>query len=86
MTRSLVTGGSGYFGSLLVRRLLDAGHDVRVLDLNDADDRPAEVQFVAGDIRDRAAVEAAVEHAGHVLLVDRAKEGAQGFDPISADR
>jgi nucleoside-diphosphate-sugar epimerase len=67
VTRSLVTGGSGYFGSLLVRRLLDAGHDVRVLDLNDADDRPAEVQFVAGDIRDRAAVEAAVEHVDLVF-------------------
>ena len=61
MTRSLVTGGSGYFGSLLVRRLVAAGHDVRVLDLNDADDRPATVELVRGDIRDRATVQAAVE-------------------------
>lgn len=59
--RSLVTGGSGYFGSLLVRRLLSAGHQVRVLDLHDADDRPDEVEFVAGDIRDRATVDAAVD-------------------------
>lgn len=61
MTTSLVTGGSGYFGSLLVQRLRAAGHQVRVLDLNDADDRPADVQIVLGDIRDAATVAAAVE-------------------------
>lgn len=60
MSRSLVTGGSGYFGSLLVRHLIRAGETVRVLDLLDADDRPAEVEFIAGDIRNRATVEAAV--------------------------
>jgi nucleoside-diphosphate-sugar epimerase len=51
VTRSLVTGGSGYFGSLLVQRLRSAGHQVRILDLNDADDRPADVELVQGDIR-----------------------------------
>ena len=56
MTVSLVTGGSGYFGMLMVRRLLAAGHTVRVLDLNDADDRPTNVEFVQGDIRDAAIV------------------------------
>ncbi len=61
MTRSLVTGGSGYFGSLLVHRLVAEGHQVRVLDLHDADDRPAAVELVTGDIRDRGAVAAAVE-------------------------
>jgi nucleoside-diphosphate-sugar epimerase len=67
VTRYLVTGGSGYFGSLLVRRLIDDGHEVRVLDLNDASDRPHPVEFVAGDIRDRAAVRAAVEGIDVVL-------------------
>ena len=38
MTTSLVTGGTGYFGSLLVRRLVGAGHRVRVLDINGAVD------------------------------------------------
>ena len=61
MTVSLVTGGSGYFGSLLVRRLLTAGHTVRVLDLNDADDRPTEVQIVQGDVRDPKVVAAALD-------------------------
>jgi len=61
VTRSLVTGGSGYFGSLLVQRLVDAGHEVRVLDVNDAHDRPSSVEFVGGDIRDRVVVAAAVD-------------------------
>jgi nucleoside-diphosphate-sugar epimerase len=56
---ALVTGGSGYFGSLLVRKLLERGWRCRVFDLNDADDRPAEVEFFRGDIRDLAAVEQA---------------------------
>jgi nucleoside-diphosphate-sugar epimerase len=63
VTITLVTGGSGYFGSLLVRELLDRGESVRVFDLNDADDRPAEVEFVRGDIRDAAAVRRAVAGA-----------------------
>ena len=61
MTTSLVTGGSGYFGSLLVDRLVQGGHRVRVFDLNDAADRPDDVEFVAGDIRDAGAVAAAVQ-------------------------
>jgi len=60
-TTSLVTGGSGYFGSLLVRRLVTAGHRVRVLDINDSDDRPTDVEMVIGDIRDRDVVAGAVE-------------------------
>jgi nucleoside-diphosphate-sugar epimerase len=59
--RALVTGGSGYFGSLLVQRLRDRGDAVRVLDLHDAGDRPDDVEFVAADIRDRAAVREAVD-------------------------
>lgn len=56
---ALVTGGSGYFGSLLVRRLLGRGYRVRVFDLRDADDRPAGVDFVAGDVRSADAVDRA---------------------------
>ena len=61
MTVSLVTGGSGYFGSLLVHRLVAAGHQVRVLDLNDVDDRPGDVEIVQGDVRDAATVARAVD-------------------------
>ena len=58
MSTSLVTGGCGYFGSLLVRHLLDHGHDVRVFDL--VDDIDLDVEVVIGDIRDEDAVRRAV--------------------------
>ena len=67
MSTVLVTGGSGYFGSLLVERLLDAGHRVRVFDLNDVDDRPRGVEFVAGDIRDAPVVRDAVDGVDVVM-------------------
>ena len=56
----LVTGGSGYFGSLLVHELREQGRRVRVLDLEDADDRPDDVELVRGDIRSSADVRRAV--------------------------
>lgn len=74
----LVTGGSGYFGSLLVHMLRQRDIPVRVFDLNDADDRPAEVEFVRGDIRDMEAVRKAcagcevVHH--NVAMVPLAKD------------
>jgi nucleoside-diphosphate-sugar epimerase len=67
VTRYLVTGGSGYFGSIVVQRLREAGHQVRILDLHDTDDRPAEVEFIRGDVRDRSVVEAAVEGCDVVM-------------------
>lgn len=67
MSRILVTGGSGFVGSGLVKALVKAGHSVRVLDDNSRGSprRLAEVakdiEFVAGDIRDAAQVEKAAE-------------------------
>lgn len=58
---ALVTGGSGYFGSLLVGELVGRGQQVRVLDLVDADDRKPEVEFLAGDIRSAQDVRRAVD-------------------------
>lgn len=67
MTSYLVTGGSGYFGSALVQQLDRSGHAVRVLDLNDASDRPTDVEFVRGDVRDRDVVREAVSGIDVVL-------------------
>ena len=60
MTTALVTGGSGYFGSLLSAQLLATGIHVRVLDLN-APESDAAVEFMQGDIRDAGVVRAAVD-------------------------
>jgi len=56
---ALVTGGSGYFGCVMVAALQDRGYQVRVLDLIDTPDRPADVEFIQGDIRDPVVVERA---------------------------
>ncbi len=57
----LITGGSGYLGSYLLRRVLERSDRARVFDLNDADDRPPSVEFVRGDIRDEGAIARACE-------------------------
>ena len=51
--RALITGGSGYFGSVLVKRLLLNNWDCRVFDINPFEGECAsEVEFLQGDIRD----------------------------------
>jgi nucleoside-diphosphate-sugar epimerase len=53
---ALVTGGSGYFGCTLVEKLRARGYAVSVFDLVDVPDRPADVRFIEGDIREPAAI------------------------------
>ena len=53
----LVTGGAGYVGSVVAQHLLEAGHEVVVLDNLSTGFRegvPAGAAFVEGDIRDAA--------------------------------
>lgn len=57
----LVTGGAGYFGSLLVKRLASEHRRVRVLDIQPLDEPLPGVEEVRADIRDLAAVTAAAE-------------------------
>lgn len=57
----LVTGGAGYFGEILVRRLLESGRSVRVLDVAENPALPKDVETRIADVRDRRAVDAALE-------------------------
>ena len=67
----LITGGSGYFGTVLADLALARGDRVRILDLNPpaprGGDDAARVEYVAGDVRDRAAVTAACDGIEVVL-------------------
>lgn len=85
-----MTGGAGFIGSHIVEQLLDAGAEVRVLDLVDA--RPARprlgpgesVEFVAGDLRVPSLVRRAV--AGVDAVCHQAAMVGLGVDFGDVDR
>ena len=78
----LVTGGSGFIGSALVKKLLSEGHSVRVFDNNSRGNlRRLEsvinrIEFVEGDIRDLSQVEEAckdIDAVCHLAFVNGTK-------------
>jgi dTDP-glucose 4,6-dehydratase/UDP-glucose 4-epimerase len=77
--RYLVTGGTGFLGSALVRRLVAGGHRVRVLDNNSRGraerlgDIAGDVEFVQADIRDASSVRQAccgVDSVCHLAYIN----------------
>lgn len=75
MTRTLVTGGAGYVGSILVDELLTRGRSVRVLDtllhgavpsLLVSWDKP-QFEFLKGDVRDEDIVQHALRDVDEVV-------------------
>ena len=90
---TLVTGGSGYIGALLVGELLEAGHEVRVLDslLHGQEDIAAEqenagVLVVRGDIRDSDARGRALDGVESVVhLAAIVGDPACALDPKVSD-
>lgn len=85
----LVTGGAGYVGSHLTRKLLARGYRVRVLDnflygsdgLRDVEDNPG-LELVEGDICDDTALTRAVKGArGVIALAALVGDGACDLHP-----
>jgi len=90
---TLITGGSGYIGALLVEELRQAGRDVRVLDslLHGQEDIAAEqesagVEVIRGDVRDADARERALTGAEAVVhLAAIVGDPACALDPKVSD-
>ncbi len=75
--KALVTGGAGYVGSHMVRALLDAGHEVVVLDdlsTGHRDAVPREATFVHGSITDARKVIGNVDAVLHFAAKIRVEE------------
>jgi len=92
-TRTLVTGGCGYIGALLVRELGEAGHELHVLDslLHGQEDIAAEqeragVLVVRGDVRDADARGRALQDVDNVVhLAAIVGDPACALDPAVSD-
>ena len=84
--RVLVTGGTGYLGSAIVRALRHSGHDPVVF-ARRASSLATDVETINGDIRDAAVVRAAVRgvdavcHVAALVTVWRARSA--DFDDVN---
>ncbi len=65
MSRLLITGGAGYFGTVLATRARADGHHVRVFDLNPPEDLASD--HVIGDVRDLDVLRAACDGVDAIL-------------------
>jgi UDP-glucose 4-epimerase len=67
----LVTGGAGYIGSIVGRQLLDAGHELVVLDNLERGHReavPPGVRLIVADLRDRDATAGVLDEGFEAVL------------------
>lgn len=69
MQTALVTGGSGFFGGILKRKLLADGWHVINIDLVKDDDRHPELISVQGDIRDRALLDSLIANGKMIDVI-----------------
>src|SRR5215475_1527517 len=89
--RVLVTGGAGFVGATLVRRLVASGYRVRVIDNLTTGDAAhlagVDAELVTGDIRDAAALDSALSGMDSVIhlaaagsVIGSVQDPAMNFD------
>lgn len=59
--KALVTGGAGYFGELLSRKLLERGYSVHIFDIIKPTHIDPDIELIQADIRDSGAILSACE-------------------------
>ena len=65
---ALITGGSGYFGEVLTRKLLENGFDCSILDVNSPDaELTKNVNFIQADIRDLESVTKSCKNVDYIF-------------------
>jgi nucleoside-diphosphate-sugar epimerase len=92
--RWAISGGAGFLGLHLARRLLADGHDVRTLDIVPLDDAELEraVEELRGDVRDRDRVRALVDgadvvvHAAAALPIQASRESIRSVNVGGTER
>lgn len=82
----VVAGGTGRLGSVVVRRLLAAGHDVRVFSRGLTGETPDDVEVAHGDVRSDTDAERAVAGADVVVSAVQGFAGPGRVNPRSVDR
>src|SRR2546422_7746462 len=87
----LVVGGAGYIGSVTVDQLIDAGHDVTVLDSLVAGHKGAlnaGAEFVQADVRDEEALnrlfashtfDAVINYGGYIIAPESVRQPGRYF-------
>ena len=96
----LVTGGAGFIGRWIVKKLLDDGHDVCVLDdlsngrkenIKEFKDNP-EFEFVLGDVRNKKVLEGVFKedvdiciHAAAAINVQESIENPQRYYDVNVN-
>ena len=84
MAKHLITGGSGFLGNLIARRLFESGEEVKILDIWEDPTRPKEIEFIKCDINHRIGVSQAMKGIDivhhNVALVPLTKAGKKFWE------
>lgn len=76
-SKILVTGGTGFFGSVLVRHLVEAGHSVRILSRGNHQPTHSQISMHKGDISNYQDVKLAIKDCSAIFHCAAEKNNPQ---------